>query len=75
MFAGDTRVCQRGFMYSKTQNVTLIASGMGGRERDNFIISRINKDSSLNFELISLHGETVDALGKLEDYVLSNRSC
>jgi len=69
MFAGDTGVYERGFMYSKTQNITFIASGMGGREQDNFIVSRVNKDGSLNFELISLNGETTDALGKLEDYV------
>lgn len=69
MFAGDTGVYDTGFMYSKTQNITLIASGMGGRKQDNFIISRINKNGSIGFELISLNGETTDALGKLEDYV------
>jgi len=70
MFAGDTGVYERGFMYSKTQNITLIASGMGGREQDTFVISRVNKDGSLHFELISLNGESKSALGKLEDYVL-----
>lgn len=70
MFAGDTGVYEQGFMYFKTQNITLIASGMGGREQDNFVITRINKDGSLHFHLISLNGETTDALGKLEDYVL-----
>lgn len=70
MFAGDTGVYETGYMYAKDQNITFIASGMGGRKQDNFIITRVNKDTSVNFELISLNGESTDALGKLEDYVL-----
>lgn len=70
MFAGDTGVYEHGFMYSKTRNITLIASGMGGRKQDNFIVTKINTDGSLAFDLISLNGESTDALGKLEDYSL-----
>ena len=70
MFAGDTGVYETGYMYAQDQNITLIASGMGGRKQDNFVIARVNEDGSLNFDLISLNGETIDALGKLEDYVL-----
>ncbi len=68
MYAGDTGVYERGFMYSKTKNITLIASGMGGREQDNIIITNIHNDGTLGFDLVSLNGETTDGLGKLEDY-------
>lgn len=70
MFAGDTGVYERGYMYAKDENITYIASGMGGRKQDNFVIARVKKDASVNFDLISLNGETTDALGKLEDYVI-----
>ncbi len=71
MYAGDTGVYERGIMYSKTQNITLIASGMGGRKEDNFVITRVANDGSVSFDLISLNGKTLDGLGKLEGRVLT----
>lgn len=70
MFAGDTGVYERGVMYHKEKNITFIASGMGGRVQDNFIITSVNSDGVVSFELVSLVGEDVDSLGKLEDHIL-----
>ncbi len=68
MFAGDTGVYERGIMYDKKDNITLIASGMGGRKQDNFIIVKVNKGKLVSFELIALNGDGINALGRLEDY-------
>ncbi len=70
MFAGDTGVYESGFMYSKTQNITLIASGMGGRKQDNFIIVYVNKNNTVSLQLVALNGDDINALGKLEDFVM-----
>jgi hypothetical protein len=71
MFAVDTGVYDNGFMYYKdSKNITFIACGMGGRKQDNFIIVNVKQDKSIDFELISLNGDDVNALGKLEDYLL-----
>jgi len=70
MFAGDTGVYEHGVMYSKTGNITLIASGMGGRKQDNFILTNVGKDGLLYFDLIALNGDAIDALGRLEDHVV-----
>ncbi|WP_282160167.1 metallophosphoesterase family protein [Ulvibacterium marinum] len=70
MFAGDTGVYERGLMYHKSENITFIASGMGGRVQDNFIITSVNTDGVVSFNLVSLVGDSIDSLGKLEDYVL-----
>ena len=71
MFAGDTGVYEQGYMYYKdANNITFIASGMGGRKQDNFIIVDVNQDKSVTFQLISLNTDDINALGKLEDYVL-----
>lgn len=70
MFAGDTGVHERGYMYKKKGKITFIASGMGGRKQDNFIKVKVNKDKSVSFELVSLNGEDPNALGQLEDYIL-----
>lgn len=72
MFAGDVGAFSTGseFMYHRYDNITLIASGMGGGIRDNFIIVDVHEDSSVSFRLIALNGANVNALGELEDYEL-----
>ncbi len=72
LFAGDTGAYDRGIMYDKTNNITLIASGMGGRKEDNFVIVRVANDGSVSFDLISLNGKTLDGLGKLENHILTH---
>ncbi|OIQ30776.1 MAG: hypothetical protein BM564_00775 [Bacteroidetes bacterium MedPE-SWsnd-G2] len=72
MFAGDVGAHPKGseFMYHHYDNITFVASGMGGEQRDNFIFIDVKKDKSVEFRLIALNGDDINALGKLEDYVL-----
>ncbi len=70
MFAGDTGVYERGVMYHKKDNITFIASGMGGRKQDNFVVVNINKNNTVSFQLVALNGGDTNALGKLEDFVI-----
>jgi hypothetical protein len=72
MLAGDVGAFSTGseFMFHQFNNITLIASGMGGGIRDNFIIVDVHEDSSVSFRLIALNGDNVNALGELEDYEL-----
>jgi len=70
MFAGDVGANPTGseFMYHQYDNITLIASGMGGEVRDNMIIVDVSEDKTTSFKLIALNGDNINALGKLEDY-------
>ncbi len=72
LFAGDTGAYERGIMYDKTDNVRLIASGMGGRKEDNFVIVDIADTGVVSFELIALNGPSIDGMGKLEDHSLTD---
>lgn len=73
LFAGDVGAYATGdeFMYHTYDNLTLIASGMGGGVRDNFVIADVYADKSVSFRLISLNTDDMNALGKLEDYELN----
>jgi len=70
MMAGDIgafpnkKVC----MYHQYDNITLIASGMGGGVKDNFVIVDVHEDKSVSFRLIALNGNDIHALGRLEDH-------
>ena len=72
LFAGDVGAYATGdeFMYYHYDNITLIASGMGGEARDNFVIVDVYNDKTVSFRLIALNGDDINALGKLEDYRL-----
>ena len=72
MFAGDVGAFNTGseFMYHQYENITLIASGMGGNVRDNFIIIDVHEDASVSYRLIALNAPDISALGDLEDYTL-----
>ncbi len=72
MFAGDVGAFPNGFefMYHTYENITFIASGMGGESRDNIVIADVMEDKTVSFRLIALNGDDINALGKLEDYVL-----
>jgi hypothetical protein len=71
-FAGDVGAFATGdeFMYYRYDNITLIASGMGGEVRDNFVIVDVYSDTTVSYRLIALNGDDIHALGKLEDYRL-----
>ena len=72
LFAGDVGAYNTGseFMFHQYDNITLIASGMGGNVRDNFVIIDVYEDGSVGYRLIALNDPDVTALGKLEDYIL-----
>jgi len=72
MFAGDVGAFATGseFMFHQYSNNTLIASGMGGGNRDNFVIVDVHEDKTVSYRLIAINGNDIDALGKLEDYIL-----
>ena len=57
-------------MYDQYDNITLIASGMGGNVRDNIIIIDVHEDASVSYRLIALNGSNHNALGELMDYEL-----
>jgi len=72
MFCGDVGVRPSGesYMYDHYANIHLVATGMGGGEKDNFIIVQVLSDGTVTFRLIALNGDNIDALGRLEDYQL-----
>ena len=71
MFAGDLGGAHWSddYMYDTYDNITLIASGMGDGEGDNFIIIQVDESGNVSFELVALYGDDIRALGNLEDYV------
>lgn len=56
------------YYYHKYDNITFIATGMGGGVRDNFVITDVFNDGTVEFRLIHLNGDNIHSLGKLEDY-------
>lgn len=74
MFAGDIGAYpdKNSFFYHKEKNITLVASGMGGNKKDNFLIIKVNGTKKVEIEMVTLNGEDVNALGKIEDYQLPN---
>lgn len=52
LFAGDKGAFDSGIMNDKTNNITLIVSGIAGRKEDDFVIARIANDCSVSFNLI-----------------------
>lgn len=56
-------------MYHTDDNITLIASGMGGGIRDNIIITEVFEET-IHHRLIALNGDDPQALGELEDFSL-----
>lgn len=72
MFAGDLGAGNwtEDFICDTYDNIFFVATGMGSDEGDNFIFVDIDKDGKTNFELVSLFGDDIHELGKLEDYQL-----
>lgn len=72
MFAGDLGAgyWSGDYMYDQYDNITLIASGMGDGEKDNFIIITVRAYKPLSYSLISLNCDSIYCLGRLKDYTL-----
>ena len=71
LFAGDLGANHPAtpFIYAKKNNITYVASGMGHKKQDNFVIVSVNHTGKVNLELVSLQGDR-NSLGNLEDYEL-----
>ena len=57
-------------MYDHYANIHLIATGMGGGRRDNFVICHVHDSGSVSFKLVALNEDNEAALGRLEEYRL-----
>lgn len=75
LFCGDVGAHPTGesFMYDHYANIYLIATGMGGGKRDNFVIISVLVDGTVIPRLIALNDENIDALGRLETSSLPTR--
>jgi hypothetical protein len=72
LFAGDLGATEvvTPYMYHKDENITYIASGMGGNKKDNMIIIEVDSSGELNFKLIGLNREYPYQLDNLTEYTL-----
>jgi len=73
MFAGDVGAGSWAvdFMYDKYNNISLIASGMGEGNGDNFIVVNVYEDNSVGYDLICLNDSVLNCFGNLTDYRLT----
>lgn len=67
LFAGDVGAFDWGtaVFYEQMNNVTYIASGMGGGVYDNYLIVDVGKDESVKYRIIGLNGQE---MRKIDDY-------
>jgi len=70
LFAGDVGAFDWGtpVFYEQENNITYIASGMGGGIKDNFLIVSVNANKKVSFKIIALNGNDINALGDIEQY-------
>lgn len=70
-FAGDlgATIEVSPYMYYTYDNITLIASGMGGGIEDNMLVVDVVSDTII-YHLIALNGEDINGLGDLTDFSL-----
>lgn len=69
IYAGDLgcRTDVTPVMYDSFDNITLIASGMGGGIQDNLVITHVYPDT-VKYELIALNNSDPNAMGEITDY-------
>ena len=72
LFAGDLGATDLvdAYMYYSYDNITLVASGMGGRKKDNIIITEVDADGELQFKLLKIDEGIPVELANLQEYVL-----
>lgn len=56
------------FMYDTYDNITLISSGMGEGDGDNFIVINVDTNNNLSYDLICLNDPVLNCFGDLTDY-------
>lgn len=72
MFAGDIGAFSNrtSVVYHTYDNITLIASGMGGGVNDNFIIVKVDHLKNIEFKLIALNHLKINGMGRLKNHEL-----
>ncbi len=71
MFAGDLGASwASNVTYDSYNNITLIASGMGDGNGDNFIVVNVDSNKNVNYDLICLSDTNINCLGELTDYLV-----
>ncbi len=72
-FAGDVGAASwsSDFMYDAYDNIELVASGMGENIGDNFIVTNVNQDKTIDYDLICLSDIDLECFGDIKDYQLS----
>lgn len=70
MFAGDLGApWTTDVTYDSYDNITLIATGMGDPDGENFVVVNVEANKSVNYDLICLSSADMNCLGKLTDYL------
>ncbi len=59
------------FMYDTYDNITLLGTGMGEGNGDNYFIVNVAEDKSLNVEIRCLDTNQIDCFGELSQYIIS----
>lgn len=71
MFAGDLGASwSTNVTYDHFDNITLIASGMGDEDGENFVVVNVDSSKSVHYDLICLSDTNMNCLGKLTDYLV-----
>jgi hypothetical protein len=71
MFAGDLGASwSSDITYDKYSNITLIATGMGHPDGENFIVVNVDSNKAVNYDLICLSDTNMNCLGDLTDYLV-----
>ena len=74
MFAGDVGAAywSSDFMYDTYDNITLIASGMGEEDGDNFIVVNVDTARKIKYDLICIDTPELYCFGELSGHELTN---
>lgn len=71
MFAGDLGApWASDVSYDKHNNITMISSGMGDSNGENYVIANVYANKSVDFDLICLSDTNPSCLGKLTDHLV-----
>ena len=71
MFAGDLGASwSSDITYDKYNNITLIATGMGHPDGENFIVVNVDSNKTVDYDLICLSDTNMNCLGDLTDYLV-----
>lgn len=70
LFAGDVGAFPLGreILYHAYDNIHCIASGMGGGERDNFVLAKVHDDKSVTLQVMALNNDDPYSLGRVEEH-------